>query len=82
MDVTEADGTSEQRGDLGRGEACDAAADAGHQEGHLGMAVGEAEELIHVGLDSIHATLHGGDGIALSLQAHALAHDGTKPIYG
>ena len=82
MDVTEADGTSEQRGYLSGGEACDAAADAGHQEGHLGMAVGETEELIHVGLDGVHAPLHGWDGIALSLQAHALAHDGTKPIHG
>ena len=80
MNILHIDGTSEQRRDLVRGEACNAAADARDQEGQLGMLLGEDDELLHVGKDGTHTALHRRDGIALSLQANALSHDGPKPF--
>ena len=80
MDVGNVDRAGEQRGDFAGGEAGDAAADAGHKEGQLGMTVGETDEVIHVGFDGVHTALHGGDGIALALQTNALTHDGAKSV--
>ena len=44
-----------------------AAADRRNEEGVFGMRLGKRDELIHVGTDGIHPTLHGRDSIALSL---------------
>ena len=45
------------------------------------MTVGEADEILNVGQDGVHAALHGGDGIALALQANTLSHDGTELLH-
>ena len=44
----------------------------------LGMLLGIGDELIDIGTDSVNASLHGGDGITLTLNAIAIAHYGTK----
>ena len=44
----------------------------------LGMSLGIDDESIHVWTDGFHAALHRRDGITLTLQANALAHDGTE----
>ena len=82
MDVFHLDGIGKQRRDFFNSEASDAAAYFGDQEGHFGVLLGEGNELVHVGSDGVHAALHGGYGIALSLKANALSHDGAKPLIG
>ena len=77
MDVVHLDGSGKQRGNLGRREASDAAADTGDEEGHLRMLCGKSDEVLHVGQDGVNAALHGGNGVALSLQAHTLTYDGA-----
>ena len=63
-------------------ETGDAATDAGHQELVLLMVGRELDELVNIGFDGLHAALHRRDGITLSLQSHALAHDGAKAARG
>ena len=59
-------------------EASNAASYACDIEKQLRMFHGKDNELVDIGLDGIGTTLHGRDGIALSLQADALSIDGTK----
>ena len=42
------------------------------------MLPGETDELVHIGTDRLHSALHGGDGIALSLQPNPLSPDGPE----
>ena len=72
----------EQRGDFFIREACDAAADASDEERQFRVLLGECDELVHIRTDGVHAALHRGDGIALTLQANALTHDGSKLAVG
>ena len=72
----------EQRRDFIIRESSNATADAGNKERQILVLFGELDELIHVGLDSIYPTLHRWDAIALTLQAYALAHDGSKLAVG
>ncbi len=81
-DVLHVDGVLEQRRDLLIRESGDTAADARDQELILGMLFSKRNKLIHVGFDGLHPTLHGGNGVALSLQAHALAPHRTKAVVG
>ena len=46
------------------------------------MLFGELYEFIHVWADCFHATLHGGNAVALSLEAYALSHDGSELAVG
>ena len=82
MDVRYIDGSRKQGRNLLRCEACDAAAYLRDEEGQLWMHVGETDELLHVGQDGVGTALHRRDGIALSLQAHALTHDSTILLVG
>ena len=66
MDVLHVDGTGEEGSDFSWREACDAAADAGYEEGHFRMLNGKLDEILHVWHDGFHAALHGGNGVALS----------------
>ena len=75
-------GLGEQRGYLRVPEACYAAAYAGDVEGQLLVLPCKLRELVHVGLHGLHAALHGGDGVTLSLQPDALAHDGAEACGG
>ena len=63
-------------------KAGNATTDAGDIEVEFGVLSGKFDELIDVGFDGFHATLHGGDGIALSLQSHSLASNGTESVNG
>ncbi len=58
------------------------AAYAGYKECEVGMVLGECDEFIYIGLDGFHTALHGGDGVALPLQPHALPIDGSKAFEG
>lgn len=78
MDVGDVFGRGEKGSDLGGGEAGDAAADLGDQEGEFRVEPGEIDELIYVGFDGIGAAVHGRDGVRLALQAHALAPYGSE----
>ena len=46
------------------------------------MHVCETDELLDVGQDGVGTALHGGDGIALALQTHALSHDSAEFFNG
>ena len=81
-DILHAMSCLEQRGDFFIGESSDAAADASDEERQFRVLLGEPNELIHIRTDGFHAALHRGDGIALTLQAHALTHDGSKLAVG
>ena len=81
-DVVLVDGGGKQGGNLLIPKASDAAADAGHEELELRMRLGEGDELVNIGLDGLHTTLHRGDGITLSLQPHTLTPHGAKAVIG
>ena len=59
-------------------EACNAAADAGDEEVELRVSGGKVDELLYVWRDGIHPAVHGGDGVALPLQAYTLPPDGAE----
>lgn len=75
-------GFGEEGGYFFVGEAGDAAADTGDEEGEFGMDLGKGDELIDVRADGIYAALHRGDGVTLALQTDALAPDGAKLAIG
>ena len=77
-DVADGDCILEERSDLAVFEPCDAAADAGDEEAHLGMRPGKLDKVVDVWLDGVHAALHSRDGIALSLQPNTFAPDGSE----
>ena len=82
MNILHIHSPSEQRCDFSRSEARDAASDAGDQEGHLRMLFGEGDKLVNEWFDGVYTALHGRDSIALSLQAHALSHNGSESLNG
>ena len=82
VNIRHIDGTGKQRCNLGRPESRDATAYFGDEEGQFRMHVSETDELLDVGQDSVGTALHGGDGIALSLQANALSHDSAEFFNG
>ena len=70
----------EQRGDFLRLKACNPAAYAGHKEPELRVLTGESNELIDIRLDGLYAALHGGNGVAMSLEANALPPDSAEAL--
>ena len=72
----------EEWGDLIICESGNAASDAGNQEGEGGVLLGKRDEVIHIRTDGLYTALHRRDAVALSLQAHALTHDGSKLAVG
>lgn len=72
----------EERGNLFVAESCDAAAYAGDEECELGMLLRKEDKVVHVGLDGIDAALHGGDGVALTLEPYALSVYGAETFVG
>jgi hypothetical protein len=46
------------------------------------MSASKVDKLIHVGLDGLYASLHRGNGIALSLQPYALSPNSAKVLSG
>ena len=80
--VTDIERTREKRGYFGGSEACDAATDLRHEEFQLGMLSSEADKLDDIGRNGLHTALHGRNGIALSLQTHALPPNGTETLKG
>ena len=65
-DIFDIIGRNKQRRYLTIIKAGNAAADACNQELLLGMVFSKLYELIDIGSDSLHTTLHRGYGIALS----------------
>lgn len=53
-----------------------------HQKLVLWMLLGKQDEFIHVWLDSLNTTLHGWDGIALTLKPNAQTPYRSKAIIG
>ena len=54
------------------------AADACNKEDQFGILLRIADEIIHVGTNSLHAALHRRDGVALSCTADTDSPFGTK----
>lgn len=81
-DIAQINGSLEQWCNFFVLEASNAAADAGDEKMHFGMFLGKDNEFIYVGLDEVHAAVHGGYGVTFALQAHALSPDGTELIKG
>ena len=81
-DVLHANSLCEERGDFFVPEAGDAAADASDIEEELEVSFGKGDEFVHERFDGFYPTLHGGNGIALALQAHSLPHHGAEPLNG
>ena len=46
------------------------------------MLLGKGDELFHIRENGVYASLHGGDGIALSLKSNTLSHDGSEFFNG
>lgn len=78
--VTDIERTREERGNFYGSEACDTATDLRHKEFQLGMLPREADKLVDIGRNGLHATLHGRNGITLSLQSHALPPHGAETL--
>ena len=51
-----------------------------NEERELAVLFGKTDEIIHVGLDGFHPTLHGRDGVCLTMQTHTFAPYSAKPI--
>ena len=56
--------------------------DACHIEELFGMLPGESDELVYIGTDGLHPSLHGRNGVALPLKADALPHNRAEPAPG
>lgn len=77
-DILQIDCLGKQRGHIAGREASNAAADPGYQEHLLGARLCIGHKLIHIGFNSLHATVHRGNGVALSLHTNTLSLHGTK----
>ncbi len=76
--VLQSNRLAEQRGYFFVPEAGNATADARYIEEQLRMLLRESDERRNVRLDGLHATLHSGDGVALTTKADTTTHYGTK----
>lgn len=81
INVGDVFGRGEKGSDLGGGEAGDAAADLGDQEGQIGVSSCEIDETVHVGFDGLGVTVHGGNGVRLTLKANALSPYGSEFVH-
>lgn len=81
-DVGDGEGGREEGCDFFGAEAGDAAAYLCDVECEVRVSDGKTDELVDVGSDGVDASLHGGDGIRLSLQAYTLAHDSAETAPG
>lgn len=61
-------------------ETGNAAADGGDEEMQFRVCLGKCDKCIDIGDYGFHAALHGGNGIALALQAFALSPDGAELV--
>ena len=61
-------------------ESGDAAPDACDVEGEFGMCLGKSYKFIDIRFDGVHTALHGGDGVALPLQADSLPPYSTELV--
>ena len=77
-DVLHLHGSREERGYVLRTKTGNAATNLRHEETEFGMLAGEPNELVDVGPNSFHPTLHRGNGIGLAVQAYAFTPYGTK----
>ena len=78
MDILHIDGLLKQRSDVVGRESGDATADGRDEKRLFGMRLGIDDELVDVRTDRLYPTLHGRDGIALTLRAVAIAKDSTE----
>ena len=66
-DIFHINGILKQRSNLVRCKSSDTTANTGNKELVLGMLLGKQDKLIHVWFDGIDSSVHGWDGIALTL---------------
>ena len=78
MDILHINSLLKQRSDVVGRESGDATADGRDEERLFGMCLGIADKFIHIGLDRLYPALHGGNGIALTLRAVAVAKDSAE----
>ena len=79
-DILHINGIRKERSNLLITESGYAATYSCNEECEPAVLLGEADESIHVWLDGFHTTLHGRDGVCLTMQPHAFAPNGTKPV--
>ena len=79
-DILHINGIRKERSNILITESGYAATYPCNEECEPAVLLGEADESIHVWLDGFHTTLHGRDGVCLTMQTHAFAPNGTKPI--
>lgn len=73
-------GGAEEGGYFLFAETSDAAANRGDEEMKFWVRLGKCDKCINIGRDGFHATLHGRNGIALTLQSFSLSTDGAELI--
>ena len=79
-DIFHINGISKEWSNLLVAESCYAATYSGDKKREFGVLFGKADELIHIGLDSINSALHGRNGVCLTMKTNAFAPYGTKPL--
>ena len=79
-DILHINGIRKEWSNLNIMKSCNTAAYACNEERKSIILFGKANELIHIGLDGFHPTLHGRDGVCLTMQTHAFAPYGTKLV--
>ena len=81
-DVGDKVGVGKEWSNLLFGETGNPTAYTSDEERQFGVLLCKADKLIDVGADGLHTALHGGDGIALPLQAYTLTVDGSEALIG
>ena len=79
--VVETDTTTEERGDLTNSVASDATAYSRNEKAEFWVLGGKLGEALYCSLHALK-TFHRRNGIALSLQTHALTHDSAEFFNG
>lgn len=78
MHIIQRGGAGKQGGYFLIPESGDAAAYAGNQEGNLRMLCSKLCEIIDMGCNEFHPSMHSGYGVALSLQSYTLPPNSTE----
>ena len=78
MNILYIDSILKQRSNIFREETGNATTDRGDKEGLIRMGLGISNEFVDIGFNGLYTALHRWNGIALSLWAVTVTHDGTK----
>lgn len=79
-DILHINGIRKERGNLLIAKSCYTATYSCNQEREPVVLLCKTDERIYVGLDGFHTTLHGRDGVCLTMQTNTFAPYGAKPF--